>query len=164
MAGSHTASAGADEEVPVRSLRERALQTFAYELGGLLVVSPLWALVTGASATESVALLLALSLTVMTWTAIYNTAFDIVEARLARRTASDRPQRWRMVHAVGLEFTGILATTPLIVFMAGFGWLEALVADIGLGLAYVSYGYVFFLGFDRLRPLRTVVRPAEGKP
>jgi uncharacterized membrane protein len=135
-------------------LRERAVQTVAYELGGLLVVSPLWAALTGSSAAESVVLLVALSLAVMCWTAIYNTVFDLIEARMAGRLASDRPQRWRVVHAVCLEFTTVLVTTPLIVVVAGFGWLEALVADIGLGLAYVAYGYVFFLGFDRLRPLR----------
>ena len=39
---------------PIRSWRERAIQTLAYEFGGLLVVAPLWTVVTGASAAESV--------------------------------------------------------------------------------------------------------------
>ena len=138
---------------PVRSWRERALQTLAFELGGLLIVAPIWTLATGASATESVTLLVCLSVAVMSWMAAYNTVFDLVEARLAGIVASDRPHGRRVLHAVGLEVTSALVTWPLIAIVAGLGWLEALVADLGLTIAYAIYGYVFHLGFDRLRPV-----------
>jgi uncharacterized membrane protein len=143
---------------PVRSWRERALQTLAFELGGLLIVAPIWHLATGATAAESVTLLVCLSAAVMAWMAGYNTAFDLVEARLAGIVASDRPHVRRVLHAVGLEVTSALVTWPLIVVVAGLGWLEALVADLGLTIAYAIYGYFFHLGFDRLRP----VLPSPG--
>jgi uncharacterized membrane protein len=138
---------------PVRSWRERALQTLAFELGGLLIVAPIWTLVTGATAAESVTLLICLSAAVMAWMAGYNTVFDLAEARLAGMVASDRPHARRVLHAVGLEVTSALVTWPLIAVVAGLGWLEALVADLGLTIAYAIYGYVFHLGFDRLRPV-----------
>ena len=138
---------------PVRSWRERALQTLAFELGGLLIVAPIWKLVTGATAAELVALLVCLSAAVMAWMAGYNTVFDLVEARLAGIVASDRPHVRRVLHAVGLEVTSALVTWPLIAVVAGLGWLEALAADLGLTMAYAIYGYVFHLGFDRLRPV-----------
>ena len=140
---------------PIRSWRERAIQTLACEFGGLLVVAPIWHFATGASATESVTLLVCLSVAVMLWMAVYNTAFDLVEAHATGRVASDRPQRWRVVHAIGLEATSVLATWPLIVMVAHLGWLEALLADIGLTIAYAIYGYLFHLAFDRLRPVQT---------
>ena len=138
---------------PVRSWRERALQTLAFELGGLLIVAPIWTLVTGATAAESVTLLICLSVAVMAWMAGYNTVFDLVEARLAGIVASDRPHVRRVLHAVGLEVTSALVTWPLIAVVAGLGWLEALAADLGLTIAYAIYGYFFHLGFDRLRPV-----------
>jgi len=138
---------------PIRGWLERAIQTVSYELGGLLVVGPVWKLVTGASTTESIVLLACLSVAVMTWMAVYNTVFDFAESRIARRVASDRPHRWRVVHAVGLEATSIVVTWPLIVLLAGLDWYYALAADIGLTLAYAAYGYCFHLGFDRLRPV-----------
>jgi uncharacterized membrane protein len=58
-----------------------------------------------------------------------------------------------VLHAVGLEATSALVTWPLIVAVTGLGWLEALVADFGLTLAYALYGYLFHLAFDRLRPV-----------
>ena len=146
---------------PIRSWRERTLQTGAFELGGLLLVSPLWTMVSGDSAGESVFLLLCLSAAVMTWMAAYNTAFDLTEARLAGRVASERPHRWRMAHAVGLEVSSMLATWPLIALVTGLGWWEALAADLGLTAAYAVYGYFFHLAFDRLRP---VLRSPVGGP
>jgi uncharacterized membrane protein len=38
--------------------------------------------------------------------------------------------------------------------MTGFAWHDALLADVGLGAAYVVYGYAYHLAFDRVRPLR----------
>ncbi|NJO34411.1 MAG: hypothetical protein HC869_16080, partial [Rhodospirillales bacterium] len=119
----------------------------------LLIVAPIWHLATGATAADSVILLVCLSMAVMAWMAGYNTVFDLIEARLAGIAASDRPHARRVLHAVGLEVTSALVTWPLIVVVAGLGWLEALVADLGLTIAYAIYGYVFHLGFDRLRPV-----------
>lgn len=138
---------------PLRSWRERVLQTLAFEASGLIVVSPLMALVTGAGTVESIGVLAALSVAVMSWTGLFNTVFDMAEAKFAGRKASDRPQRWRIVHAATLEVTSVIATTPLIVFMTGLGWLEALLLDVGLGFAYVAYAYLFYMAFDWVRPV-----------
>ena len=139
--------------VPLRHARERVLQTLLFEAGGLLLVTPLVAWVTGAHAADSLALLLALSVAVMVWAAVYNTGFDRLEARLAGRVASARPHRLRMLHAVGLEVSSVLATCPTIVALTGLGWWQALAVDIALGAVYAAYGYVFHWVFDRCRPV-----------
>ncbi|WP_341892308.1 PACE efflux transporter [Variovorax sp. YR752] len=141
-------------DVPLRSLRERVLQTLLFEAGGLLLVAPLVAWAGDVRAAESLVLLVALSAAVMAWAAIYNTAFDLVEAHVARRVASARPHLLRVLHALGLEVSSVLATCPIIVWLTGLGWWQALAVDIALGLVYAAYGYAYHWLFDRLRPVQ----------
>lgn len=142
----------------IRNLRERAIQTLWFELLGLAVVAPLFAYFAGTTAGESFTLLLVLSIVVTLWSGLYNSAFDLAELRLAGRVASERPHSWRVLHTLGLETSAIVLTWPLVVAFTPLRWHEALVADIGLTLAYVAYGYVFHLAFDRLRPVRSSPR------
>lgn len=137
----------------LRSPRERLHQTLCFEAGGLLLVTPLVVLATGHSAQESAALLAVLSLAVMAWAAVFNTTFDHAEHRLTGRVASQRPPRWRLVHAVLHEATAVLVTWPLIVAMTDLGWMAALWADLGLTLVYAAYAYGFHLAYDRWRPV-----------
>jgi uncharacterized membrane protein len=141
----------------LRSGRERLLQTLLYEAGGLLIVLPLYAWVTGHSMDESLVLLVAVSIATMTWASLHNIAFDYVEARLTGRVASDRPQLLRLAHAASTEVTSILVTTPIIVLVGGFGWWQALLVDVGLTLFYAAYAYGFHMGFDFLRPVSAAV-------
>ena len=137
----------------VRSWRERIHQTLCFEVGGLLVVSPLFAWASGATLGSSVQLLLALSLLVTVWTAVFNAGFDHLEWRCCRRVASDRPHAWRLVHAVALEATAVIVSCPAIVALTDLGWSAALVADLGLTLAYAVYGYAFHRLYDRWWPV-----------
>ena len=141
------------DPVPVRNARERLLQTMLFETGGLLLITPLLAWVTGAQAGESLALLVVLSAAIMSWSALYNTVFDHAEARWALRTASARPHRLRLLHAMGLEVSSALLTCPIIVWMTGLGWWQAMAADIALSLVYATYGYLYHLAFDHWRPV-----------
>ena len=140
--------------VALRDTHERLIQTLWFEGIGIVLVSPLYGFVVGASMQESLLLLLAVSLAMMAWSACFNTVFDWFEACKARRCASARPPRWRIVHAILFETTSTLVTWPLIVALTDLGWTAALAADLLLSLTYVLYGYVFHLGFDRLRPVR----------
>jgi uncharacterized membrane protein len=70
------------------------------------------------------------------------------------RVASDRPQKWRVVHAVSHEATTVVVTLPILVWLGGHGWGEALLLDLGLTVLYAVYAYGFHLVYDRLRPVR----------
>jgi uncharacterized membrane protein len=140
----------------IRSARERAIQTLAFEAGGLLLVAPLYALVSDAGAGDSFTLLAILAAVVMAWAAAYNTTFDVLERCLTGRVASERPDRWRIVHAVGHEATAIVVTWPVIVALTGLGWWAALLTDLGLTFIYAAYAYGFHRLYDRWRP---VARP-----
>jgi uncharacterized membrane protein len=137
----------------LRSARERALQTVAYELGGLAIVTPLYGLATGHTSADSLILLISVAVTCLCWAAVHNTAFDWLEARLTGRVASDRPQRLRLVHAASHEVSSIIVSTPIIMLVADMGLWQALLTDIGLTLAYTGYAYVFHMAYDKLRPM-----------
>lgn len=138
----------------LRSTRERVIQTLWFEAIGLLVIAPLYAVVAGAGLKESYAMVAVVSVVVMLWSAVFNTLFDRAELRLTGRVASARPQRLRLLHAGLHELTAVAVTWPVIWAMTSLTWMEALVADLGLTLAYTAYAYVFHIVFDRLRPVQ----------
>lgn len=138
----------------LRSPRERVIQTLAYEVGGLCLSVPLIALFGGGTTGEAFKLMLALSVAVMIWSPIHNTVFDWLDFRLSGRLASDRPHRWRLVHAASHEATTVLVTLPILMVLGGLSFWAALLADLGLTLLYAAYAYVFHLVYDRLRPVQ----------
>lgn len=148
----------------LRSPRERAVQTLAYEAGGLCLSVPLVVLFGGGTMGQAFVLLLALSAAVLVWSPIHNTVFDWVDFRLTGRLASDRPQRWRLVHAASHEATTVVVALPILIWLGGLTVREALLADLGLTLLYAAYAYAFHLVYDRLRPMRPGAErsPAHG--
>lgn len=147
----------------VRSLRERVLQTLTYESGGLLLVTPAYAHAFGASAADSLAMLLAMSIMTMVWEGLHNTLFDLVDLKLSGRVASDRPHAWRCVHALSCEFSSTLVTVPLIMWLGGFDFWSAITVDIAFSLFYAAYGDLFHWLFDRIRPV-AIPLSADLKP
>ena len=137
----------------LRSVRERIIQTIAFELIGLLLVVPFFTAYTKTSSLAGVIILCVLSLLVMSWSALHNTLFDMLEWRFLARVASDRSEKLRAVHAVSLELTSMIVTLPVLVWLLDMSWGDALVLDIALTLVYVAYGYLFHRAFDSLRPV-----------
>jgi uncharacterized membrane protein len=141
----------------IRSRRERLIQTLCFEALGIVIVSPLFAHFAGPTLGQSIIVLTALSVTMMCWSALYNTAFDLVELRCTLRVASDRPHGLRVLHTIGNEVTALIVTWPLMVALTPLAWLQALAAEIGLTMVYALYGYLFHLGYDHLRPVEPTV-------
>lgn len=137
----------------LRTPRERVIQALWFEGLGLALVAPLYAAVAGAGVGESFAMVAAVSVVVMVWAMLFNTLFDRVERHNAGRTASERPHRLRCLHAVLLEGSAVVVSCPVIVALTPLTWGQALLADLGLTLAYAAYAYAFHLVFDRLRPV-----------
>lgn len=147
----------------LRSARERALQTISYEAGGLLIATPLYAVAFGASPVESALLVTALAVAVLVWSPLHNTAFDFADLRLSGRVASDRPHRLRVVHAISHEISSVVVTVPIIMWLGGHGFWEAVAIDLGLTVTYVAYAYVFHIIYDRLRPVRGAGKSQDSK-
>lgn len=137
----------------LRSLRERWLQVGAYELVGLAVVAPLYGVFFDGGVSEGALLIIALFLPEVLWSVVHNWLFDRAEWRLFHRVASDRPHRWRIIHAISHEVSAAMVTLPVIMIVTGHGLWQALIIDIWLGVFYGLYAYLFHIVYDRLRPV-----------
>jgi uncharacterized membrane protein len=89
----------------LRSPKERAIQSIAYEVGRLCLATPLYAVFGGGNAGEAFGLMLALAVAVMIWSPWRNTVFDGADFRLTGRQVSGRPDGMRIVHAISHEVT-----------------------------------------------------------
>ena len=136
-----------------RSLWDRLRQVALFEIGGLVLISPPFVWLSGVPAMDSIGLLLLLALIAAIWNGAYNTAFDWFEGRLTGRSADRRPLPLRAAHALGFEGGLLLMSLPIIVLWTQMDWLSALVADIGLALAYMVYAFGFNLAYDRIFPI-----------
>lgn len=143
----------------LRSVRERFYQTISFELGGLVLAAPLYAMAFGKSAAESLSLVLALSVVAMVWSPVHNIVFDWLDLRFCGRVASERPHGLRLVHAASNEVTSTFVTVPVIMWIAGLAFWQALALDVTLTLFYGAYAYVFHLAYDRVRPVAAMVVP-----
>lgn len=137
----------------LRSLPDRLRQIALFEVGGLILITPPYIWLTGQPGGESLALMAALALLASVWNGVYNTAFDWIEGRLTGRPADLRPWPARALHATGFELGILLMGLPLIVWWTGMSWRAALIADIGLAIAYVAYAFVFNLAYDKIFPI-----------
>jgi uncharacterized membrane protein len=143
----------------LRSARERFYQTLAFEAGGLVMAAPLYGLLFGQGAQDSLKVLVSLSLVVMLWTPLHNTLFDWADLKHSGRVASARPHGLRMIQALSQEVTVLVITLPLIMVLGGHGLREALFIDLGLTLFYAAYAYIFHIVFDWLRPVGAAALP-----
>jgi len=151
----------------LRSLPDRIRQVVLFEIGGLLLITPPFAWLSGVPVGDSLGLLALAALIAALWNGVYNSGFDWIEGRLTGRTADRRPFRLRCVHAAGFEAGLLLLTLPLIMWWTGMGWVEALLADIGLAVAYTVYALLFNLGYDRVFPIAPDAEapaPSAGPP
>ena len=148
---------------PLRSFADRARQVLLFEAGGLVLITPPFVWLSGVPVRDSLGLLAVIALIAALWNTTYNTGFDWIEGRLTGRTADRRPFFWRSVHALGFESGLLIVSLPIIMAWTGMGWLDALIADIGLALAYVAYAFVFNLAYDRAFPIvdETATRAIE---
>ena len=137
----------------LRSPLDRVRQVVAFEIGGLVLITPPFAWASGVAPGDSVGLLALVALIAALWNAAYMTAFDWLEARLTGRTADRRGSFMRVVQAAGFEGGLLLISLPIVMAWTGMGWVDALLADIALALAYVAYAYVFNLAYDRVFPI-----------
>lgn len=142
----------------LRSLPDRIRQVALFELIGLVLITPGFAIASGQPFGHSLGLLAVLSLIAAVWNGVYGTAFDWCEGRLTGRTADRRPPLLRVAHAAGFEGGLLLITLPVIVWWTGLGWWAALLADLALAFVYTVYAYGFNLAYDRVFP----IVPSDG--
>jgi uncharacterized membrane protein len=137
----------------MRRLPDRVRQVTLFELIGILIMTPPFAWASGEPLRASMMLIALLSLMAACWNGVYCSGFDWVEGRLTGRRADQRPRLLRLAHALGFEGGLLLLTLPVIMAWTRMNFWRALMADLGLALAYVGYAYLFNLAYDRIYPI-----------
>lgn len=137
----------------LRSFPDRLRQVALFEVGGLMLMTPPFVWASGVPLADSIAMLAVLALIAAIWNGTYNTCFDWVDGRLSGRTADRRPVRLRVFHAIGFELGLLTVSLPVIMWWTGMSFIEALIADIALALAYTAYAFLFNMAYDRAFPI-----------
>ena len=139
--------------MPIRAFRERILQCICFEVGGFLLAFPLFSWAFGVGLVESGLLILAVTAVELLWNPLHDQTFDRLEWRFARRAASNRPTRVRILHAITHEVSSMFVTLPVIIIVGGVGLMEAVAMDLGLCAFSAVYVFVFHQFYDWLRPV-----------
>lgn len=128
----------------MRSWKERIVHMSLFELGGLLIVTPLASWLSGHGMLEIGGLAVVIATMAMLWNLVWNRLFDVwVPSR--RRTLMQR-----FAQAAGFELGLLVTTLPLIAWWLEISLLEALVMDIGFLVFFLFYAMAFNTLFDRI--------------
>lgn len=135
----------------MRTTADRIRHAISFEVIGILLATPLGALVFNLHAGDSAVIVIGSATIAMAWNYIYNLGFDHAMMRLRGSTLKTVPLR--VLHAVLFELGLLAMLMPLIALYLGISLWEALLMDLAFALFYMGYALVFNWGYDRLFPL-----------
>ena len=135
----------------MRTTADRIRHAISFEVIGILLATPLGALVFNLHAGDSAVIVIGSATIAMAWNYIYNLGFDHAMTRLRGSTLKTVPLR--VLHAVLFELGLLAMLMPLIALYLGISLWEALLMDLAFALFYMGYALVFNWGYDRLFPL-----------
>ena len=134
----------------------RIVYAVLYEAIGIAVVSLGLTLFSGHGLERTGPVAVVTSLIAVTWSYLFNAAFEAWESRQAVR---GRGLRRRIAHAIGYEVGLTLVLVPLLAWWLGVSLLEAFLYDAGLIAFFLVYTFVFSVAFDRVFGLPASARP-----
>jgi uncharacterized membrane protein len=135
----------------MRSVRDRIRHAISFEIIGLLLVTPLGAVVFN-KPIEDIGVIAVVGATLATlWNYVYNLSFDMLMTRWRGTTEKTIPIR--VLHTVLFEAGLLVVLLPFIATYLGITLWEAFVMDAAFALFYMVYAFVFNWGYDRVFPL-----------
>lgn len=135
----------------MRTFRDRLRHALCFEILGLLIVTPLGALVFDMPLEHLGVVTLGSATLAMLWTYVYNWGFDQAMERLTGGTQKTVPLR--VLHAVLFEVGLLVVLLPFIAWWLEISLWQALVMDMAFAAFYMVYAFVFNWGYDRVFPL-----------
>ena len=137
--------------ISMRKAADRIRHALSFEIIGIILATPLGALVFHLPAGDSAIIVVGSATIAMAWNYIFNLGFDHAMTRFAGTTLKSVPIR--IAHAVLFELGLLAMLMPLIALYLGISLWEALLMDLAFALFYMGYAFVFNLAYDRLFPL-----------
>ncbi len=140
----------------MRTTADRIRHALSFEVIGLMLITPLGALVFHHPIGD-IGVVALVGATVATgWNYLYNWLFDHALRRLAGRVQKTMPER--VLHAILFEIGLLALLLPFVALYLGVSLWEALLIDLSFALFYMVYAFVFNLAYDRLFPLPATAR------
>ena len=136
----------------MRTSRDRIRHTLLFEIGMLLLCSPLAGLMLDKEITQIGMLVITLSLIAMGVNYLYNLIFDLILIKLGR-PVHIRSKKLRVLHAFLFELTLLFISLPVVAISLQMTYWHAFVTDIGFALFALVYAYIFNLGYDQIFPV-----------
>jgi uncharacterized membrane protein len=127
-----------------KSALERSLQAIGFELGGIAVVTPLFAWLMDLPWQQIGGLAVANCLLALLWNVGFNAGFD----RILGRTGWTKTPVVRVWHAVLFEGGLMLVCLPLAMAWLALDFWGALKLDIGLNAVFLPYTYLYHWLYD----------------
>lgn len=135
----------------MRKTADRIRHAISFEIIGILLATPLGAVVFHLHAGDSAVIVIGSATVAMAWNYAFNLGFDHAMARFAGTTLKSLPLR--IAHAALFELGLLAMLMPLIALYLGISLWQAFLMDIAFALFYMAYALAFNWGYDRVFPL-----------
>lgn len=134
----------------MRTTLDRIRQALAFEILGILIVTPLFAWLFVHPMGDIGALAIISGTLATLWNYIFNLGFD--HALLRWRGTARKSLPLRIAHATLFELSFMALLLPVVAWWLDISLLAALVMDLSFAAFYLVYTFVFTCGYDRLYP------------
>lgn len=130
----------------VMSLKARYVHAISFEVGAVLLCTPLIGWLFGLSLAHTGVLAVAMSLIALLWNVVFNAAFD----RYLHKTGRSKTLGVRVVHTLLFEGGLVVLIVPLSAWWLSIGLWQALLLDLAILLFFIPYTFCFNWSFDAL--------------
>ena len=134
----------------MRTTLDRIRQALAFEILGILIVTPLFAWLFVHPMGDIGALAIISGTLATLWNYIFNLGFD--HALLRWRGTARKSLPLRIAHATLFELSFMALLLPVVAWWLDISLLAALAMDLSFAAFYLVYTFVFTCGYDRLYP------------
>jgi uncharacterized membrane protein len=131
----------------LQGARRKVVYVGLYELIAIAIASAGLALGSGASLEKAGVIAVVSSVIAVVWNLVYNTLFELWEAR---QNVRGRSVKRRVAHAIGFELGFLVLLVPLFAWWFDITVWHALVLEIGLATFFLGYTFVFNWAFDKV--------------
>lgn len=135
----------------MRSFRDRLRHALAFEIFGLVLITPLAAWAMGEGIAHIGAVTAGSAVLALIWTYVFNWGFDLAMQRW--RGTTRKGAGLRVAHAVMFELGLLALLGPFIAWWLGVSLWQAVLLDLGFSGFYMVYALGFNWAYDRLFPL-----------
>ncbi|MCE0506643.1 MULTISPECIES: PACE efflux transporter [unclassified Roseivivax] len=134
----------------MRTTADRIRQAVSFEIIGLAIVTPLFALIFDHSLAETGVLALLGATAATAWNYLFNLGFDHALKRWRGDLHKTLPLR--ILHAALFEATLLVLLLPIFAWWLAISLWQALLLDLSFAVFYMGYAFVFTWGYDTLFP------------